>query len=201
MIIRIPEVPFELQAEGPPGEWAYEDGVLSGRAGAGQDRFVPPGGDAVSCASDAPRLLGTPPAGDFQLVARVAVGFGADFDAGVLYVDGGSRDWAKLCYERSPALPTVCTVVTRDHSDDANAFVVPGGVVWLRVSRVGSAFAFHASASGDSWTFVRTFRLRTDPATARIGFLTQSPTGPGCTVSFSHIQLHPTAPTDLRDGS
>lgn len=99
------------------------------------------------------------PDGDFQLIARVNVGFAAAFDAGVLYLHVGEREWAKLCLELSPADPTICTVVTRGRSDDANAFVVDGESCWLRLSRNGSAFAFHASADGEKWTFVRVFAL------------------------------------------
>ncbi|MEU5718189.1 DUF1349 domain-containing protein [Streptomyces sp. NPDC020403] len=203
MTIRLPELPFALHPFGPEGGWTYENGVLTGRAGAQQDRFVPPDGDSLEPASDAPRLLGTVPKGDFQLSARVNVGFAAAFDAGVLYLHVGDRDWAKLCFELSPARPTICTVVTRGHSDDANSAEVEGETVWLRLSRTGDAFAFHASADGEKWTFVRVFTLGTkqERASVRAGFLVQSPTGEGCTASFDRITFRPTAPADLRDGT
>ncbi|MFI0236913.1 DUF1349 domain-containing protein [Streptomyces sp. NPDC016845] len=203
MELNLPELPFQLHAHGPEGHWAYADGALTGRAGARQDRFVPPAGDSLESASDAPRLLGTPPEGDFQLIARVTVGFAAAFDAGVLYLHVGEREWAKLCYERSPDEPTVCTVVTRGRSDDANSFVVPGSTVWLRITRTGSAFAFHASTDGEKWTFVRVFALGDEhsAAAAQVGFLAQSPTGEGCEVVFDRIELRSGAPKDLRDGN
>jgi uncharacterized protein len=201
--VRLPELPFALAPFGPEGGWAYEDAVLTGSAGAKQDRFVPPGGDDLEPATDAPRLLGAVPEGDFQLIARVSVGFASAFDAGVLYLHVGERDWAKLCLELSPDHPTVCTVVTRGHSDDVNSAVVEGDSHWLRLSRIGGAFAFHASADGERWTFVRLFTLGTERerAAARIGFLVQSPTGEGCTASFDRIAFRPTGPGDLRDGS
>ncbi|MFF5337553.1 DUF1349 domain-containing protein [Streptomyces sp. NPDC013181] len=199
----IPALPFPLKPYGPDGAWAYDDGVLTGRAGARQDRFVPPGGDALEPASDAPRLLGTAPAGDFQLSARVRVGFAAAFDAGVLYLHTGEREWAKLCLELSPDRPTVCTVVTRGHSDDVNSFTVDGDSHWLRLSRTGGAFAFHASPDGRTWTFVRVFALGTpeEAAHASVGFLAQSPTGEGCEVAFDHISFRPEGLSDLRDGT
>nr|WP_199924782.1 DUF1349 domain-containing protein [Streptomyces sp. NRRL WC-3725] len=199
----IPEVPFPLEAHGPDGDWSFEDGVLTGRAGPRQDRFVPPDGDALEPASDAPRLLGAPPAGDFRLIARVSVGFRDAFDAGVLYVHVGERDWAKLCLEYSPDVPTVCTVVTRGHSDDVNSYTVDGDSVWLRVSRTGRAFAFHASRDGARWTFVRFFTLGEEKETgaALVGFMAQSPVGEGCAVRFDHIAFRPGGPSDLRDGS
>jgi regulation of enolase protein 1 (concanavalin A-like superfamily) len=204
--LELPELPFLLRPYGPEGNWLYEDGagagVLTGWAGARQDRFVPPTGEALDPASDAPRLLGEPPEGDFQLIARVTVGFASAFDAGALYVHVGDREWAKLCLERSPELPTVCTVVTRGHSDDANSFAVDGSSVWLRVSRTGGAFAFHASTNGDHWTFVRIFSLGSaaDAAHALVGFMAQSPVGEGCVVTFDGVEFRDAWPEGLRDG-
>ncbi|MFE0131384.1 DUF1349 domain-containing protein [Streptomyces sp. NPDC059037] len=202
MDVDIPQLPFSLRTYGPDGHWSYEDGVLTGWAGARQDRFVPPTGEALDPASDAPRLLGAPE-GDFQLIAKVTVGFAAAFDAGVLYVHVGDREWAKLCLERSPDEATVCTVVTRGRSDDANAFVVDGSSVWLRVSRTGSAFAFHASSDGKRWTFVRIFSLGDEKAAgaALVGFLAQSPVGEGCVATFESLEFRPNWPVGLRDGS
>ncbi|WP_369214120.1 DUF1349 domain-containing protein [Streptomyces flavofungini] len=202
MDIDLPQLPFALRGYGPDGHWSYGDGVLTGRAGARQDRFVPPAGEALDPAADAPRLLGAPE-GDFQLIARVTVGFAAPFDAGVLYLHVGEREWAKLCLERSPDEPTICTVVTRGRSDDANAFVVDGTSAWLRVSRTGSAFAFHASTDGERWTFVRIFSLGDEESAgaALVGFMAQSPVGEGCLVTYDHIEFRPEGPKGLRDGS
>ncbi|MCO6717042.1 DUF1349 domain-containing protein, partial [Streptomyces sp. CHB19.2] len=79
-----------------------------------------------------------------------------------------------------------CTVVTRGHSDDCNSFPVDGSSVWLRVSRTGRAFAFHASLDGEHWTFVRLFTLDAEKETgaALVGFMTQSPMGEGCVVTY-----------------
>lgn len=200
--LTLPELPFPLRPYGPEGDWSYENGALTGWAGPRQDRFVPPTGEALDPASDAPRLLGAPE-GDFQLIARVTVGFAAAFDAGVLYLHVAEREWAKLCFERSPDRPTICTVVTRGRSDDANAFVVDGSSVWLRISRTGTAFAFHASTDGAHWTFVRIFQLGDEKAAAAalVGFLAQSPQGEGCVVTFEEIEFRPNWPKGLRDGS
>ncbi|MEU6450816.1 DUF1349 domain-containing protein [Streptomyces sp. NPDC046979] len=202
MDVNLPELPFPLRPYGPDGDWSYEGGVLTGVAGARQDRFVTPTGEALDTPSDAPRLLGAPD-GDFQLVARVTVGFKGAFDAGVLYVHVGERAWAKLCLEYSPDVPTVCTVVTRGHSDDCNSFTVDGSSVWFRVSRSGRAFAFHASLDGERWTFVRLFTLggAEETGAALVGFLAQAPTGEGCVVTYDRLEFRPGWPADLRDGS
>jgi regulation of enolase protein 1 (concanavalin A-like superfamily) len=91
----------------------------------------------------------------------------------------------------------IVSVVTRGLSDDCNSTVVSGDAVWLRVAGVGDAFAFHASADGERWDFVRHFALDGDP---RPGFLAQSPTGEGLVATFSEIRLEPVRLRDLRSG-
>jgi uncharacterized protein len=170
---------------------------LSMTAGPATDLFVDPQGGPPKL--NAPRLLARP-AGDYQLSARVTVDFAATFDAGVLVLYAHDGAWAKLCFERSPqGEPTVVSVVTRGVSDDANAFVVEGSRVHLRVSRLGPAHALHASPDGLDWRFVRHFSLEPADALA-VGFLAQSPTGAGCAVRFDHIVYLPERLTDLRTG-
>jgi uncharacterized protein len=201
--VELPGLPFTLAAEGSPRCAAELDGdalVLTG--GPRSDLFLDPAGDGTG--PDAGRFLGEPPAGDFTLQARVEVGFRRSFDAAVLLVQAGASAWAKLCFEYSPqARPTVVTVVTRGTSDDANSFEVDGASVRLRVTRSGRAWAFHASTDGARWRLVRYFALGEHEAglTARVGFLAQSPNGPGCRAVFDEIAFSDEAPADLRDGS
>jgi hypothetical protein len=170
---------------------------LSMTAAPRTDLFVDPEGGPPTL--NAARLLGRP-SGDFQLSARVTVDFAATFDAGVLalYADDGA--WAKLCFEYSPqGEPMVVSVVTRGVSDDANAFAVDGRQVWLRISRLGAAHAFHASTDGARWRFVRHFAL--EPADdLALGFVAQSPTGDGCAVRFDEIVYRSERLNDLRSG-
>ena len=143
------------------------------------------------------------PAGDFTLGARVRVEFASMYDAGVLLLHARERHWAKLCFEYSPQLrPTAVTVVTKGVSDDCNSFEVDGDTLWLRITRSGAAWAFHASAEGSWWRLLRYFALGGEPAElVRVGFLAQSPTGQSCTAAFDHISFQPGAPANLRDGS
>jgi uncharacterized protein len=203
----LPELPFPLNPSGsPPCQHRIEDGALTLVGAAGTDLFVDPSGTAP--APDASRLTGPPPAGDFMLSARVTVGFTSAFDAGVLLVEAPRQRWAKLCFEFSPhATPTAVTVVTRDFSDDCNSFEVAGQELWLRVTRIGRAWAFHASTEGQSWRLLRYFTFddlqarAQQPDPVRVGFLAQSPTGNGCAATFSQITWCAGAPADLRDGS
>ena len=148
------------------------------------------------------------PEGDFTLSAHVTVvGRRTTFDAAVLGLWRDDDHWAKLCFEFSPPGPAarqgaamVVSVVTDRYSDDANSTVIGADGVFLRLSRVGAAFAFHASVDGVSWDFVRLFRLAgSGPVT--VGFLSQAPLGPTCDARFRDIRLLEGAPQDLRDGS
>ena len=163
------------------------------------DLFADPAGDEPVL--NAPRMLELLPEGDFQLSARVSVDFGQTYDAGVLLAWWDERHWAKLCFERSPqGRPMVVSVVNRGVSDDANGFAVDGDTLWLRISRLGRALAFHASPDGQRWAFVRYFTVDA-AAPLRVGFEAQSPLGEGCTARFEEIRYLPERLADLRDGS
>lgn len=198
--MKVPGLPFELEPDGaPPCQARVTGGALIVTGAAGTDMFADPA-NPDGPRPDAGRLLGAPPDGDFRFSARVTVGFGAVFDAGVLLVYGGPGQWAKLCYELSPQRqPTAVTVVTRDVSDDCNSFSTDGGPLWLRITRAGQAWALHASQDGKWWGLLRYFSLH-EPR-VRVGFLAQSPNAPGCVATFEQIQFSSGAPADLRDGS
>lgn len=189
-------VPLEFRWTVTPVECGLNDGVLSATAGPQTDIFVHPSG-APSTVS-APRALTTPPEGDWRFSARVRVDFRDSFDAGVLLLWSDETHWAKLCFERSPdGVPMVVSVVCRDVADDANSWPVTDQHVWLRISRVGGAYAFHTSSDGTRWEFVRHFAL---PASS-VGFVVQAPVGSGCSAVFDHVSFVAGAPADLRDGS
>jgi regulation of enolase protein 1 (concanavalin A-like superfamily) len=191
-------LPSALHWQVLPVRWSAKDGrKLTIEAGPRTDLFVDPGGSEPML--NAARLLG-PIDGDFTLSAMVTVGFAGTFDAGVLMIHGGDRSWAKLCFEYSPqGQPMVVSVVTRGVSDDANSMPIDAKTVWLRVARLGSAYAFHASTDGTTWQFVRHFALDTGDA-PQVGFVTQSPSGEGCTVTFEDIRFEPRRLADLRNG-
>ena len=200
------QLPFPI-ATSSAGVWRRDEqgeGLVATAAGH-TDLYVNPAGpDSTDAESllNAATLLGTPPAGDFQLSARVSVDFRSQFDAGVLLIWIDDHHWAKFCFEFSPAgEPMVVSVVTRGVSDDANAFVVGQRSVWLRVSRIDGVYAYHASTGGKAWTLVRVFSLGDKVTEHQVGFEVQSPTGDGCTVAFDDIRFSQERLGDLRDGS
>lgn len=139
---------------------------------------------------------------EFSLAARVSVDAPrTTFDAGALSLWADADHWAKLCFEYSPrGEAMVVSVVTNVHSDDCNAAIVTAPWTYLRVSRVGPAWAFHASSDGTGWDFIRLFRLHTDKP-VRAGFLAQAPLGQECVARFDHIAFSGHAPANLRDGN
>jgi regulation of enolase protein 1 (concanavalin A-like superfamily) len=200
-VVVLPGVPFPLEPWGdPPIEAEVADGTLTLTSGPASELFIDPAGEE-GARPDAGRLTGLPGDRDFTLSVRVSVQFRSVFDAGVLLLYLSERRWAKLCYELSPQRrPTAVTVVTRSMSDDSNSFETGGGPLWLRITRSGRAWAFHASEDGGWWRLVRYFTLG-ESSGARVGFMAQSPTGEGCTAVFDNIVYKPGAPADLRDGS
>jgi regulation of enolase protein 1 (concanavalin A-like superfamily) len=197
--VSIAAVPMPLRWLTEPQTWSVPGGAsLLIAAGPRTDRFIDPR-LAAEPKLNAPALVGDP-SGDYLLSARVTVGFAERFDAGVLVLHAGDRVWAKLCLEYSPQRePMVVSVVTRAVSDDCNSFVVDGPSVWLRVARIGPAFAFHASTDGRSWSFIRHFALEADSEPA-VGFAAQSPLGEGCAVTFDEIAYDNARLGDLRSG-
>ena len=114
----VPGVPFPLEASGNPAcQVTVSGGSLTLVSGAKSDLFMDPAGEEAA-RPDAGRLTGLPGDVDFTLSARVTVGFGSVFDAGVLLLYLSERRWAKLCYELSPQRrPTAVTVVTHTRPD------------------------------------------------------------------------------------
>jgi uncharacterized protein len=169
-------------------------------AGPRTDRFIDPVTGTVS--NNSPVTLIDAPAGNFQFAAYVRATLLATFDAGALVVDGGPGVWAKFALERNPeGADTIVSVITRGVSDDANCVVVPDpGQTWLRISRIGTAYALHYSSDGTWWSLARVFTLGPTES-HRIGVTTQSPTGDGLTATFSEVTLRPATLGDLRDGS
>jgi len=195
--VELTPLPFSTRWLGTPADASADGHSLKIVAGPRSDWFTHPGTGEAKL--DAPGLVGRT-GGDFVFSARVEVGFASRFDAGVLALWHDERTWAKLCFEYSPdGEAMVVSVVTRVTSDDCNSFVVTGNAVWLRISRIGNEFAFHASTDGLAWRLVRHFAL-TPEDEIEVGFLAQSPTGDGCTATFSEIRFLATTLEDLRSG-
>ncbi len=197
--LSIPVLTGPLRWQNVPEKWSWNstDQSLSITAGKQTDWFLDPVG-AVNIVN-APALL-SPVHEPCMLKARVSSDASVMFDAGVLTVYQADDHWGKLCFERSPqGQLMVVSVVTKGTSDDCNSVPIDGREVYLRVSVLEKAFAFHYSLDGQFWNLVRYFTLG-DRKSLEIGFLSQSPTGEGCTARFSEIALLSQKLADLRSG-
>jgi regulation of enolase protein 1 (concanavalin A-like superfamily) len=201
--LTISTLPFSLHSEGKPSARRphVSDGEVELVASARSDLFLDPRGNAE--APDVERFVASV-SGDFQLSAHVRVEFKQSFDAGVLlgYVD--EFTWFKVCAELDPVgTPRVVSVVTRQGaSDDCNGWAIPTSGQFLRIARLGQAFALHASDDGVSWDLFRFFALGipTDRP-VKVGLLAQSPAGDGASVVFTDVKFNTMTLLDVRDGS
>jgi uncharacterized protein len=203
MTINISGLPFPLSWEDAvePPSWQVTDTGLEATAAAHTDWYVHAPDPVNHAPANGARLLGPAPEGDWQFSARITVDFNGKYDAGTLFLLADERHWSKLCFEHSPdGQAMVVSVVTRGVSDDANAWVVNGDSVWMRVSRIGEGFAFHSSNDGERWEFVRCFGFGVETP-IKAGFGVQAPEGEGCKVRFSDIDFKQETLADLRDGS
>jgi regulation of enolase protein 1 (concanavalin A-like superfamily) len=207
MTIHVPGITTPFRPV-PEDRWHVDPvtGRITVRSIPGTDIFTDPGGDDAQVTSatlhNAATLLTDAPDGDFQLSARVSVDFTDTFDAGVLFLRYDRQTWAKLCFEFSPQRQAMVVSVVNDRvSDDANAFTVDSGNIYLRVSRKGKVFAFHVSPDAVRWVFVRAFSLPNPDMPLEVGFEAQSPQSDGCRVTFDQPSLTPSSISDFRDES
>jgi uncharacterized protein len=195
--LTLPGLPGELRWINNASSWKQENGNLQIVAPARTDLFVDPAGGMVK--DDSPRAVFTADP-QFTLSAHVTVDFAATYDAGVLVLCADGLHWAKLCFEYSPqGEPMIVSVVTNGVSDDCNSVPLARNDIYLRVTRLGEAFAFHYSEDGRYWRMVRYFALQ-QATNLRAGFSSQSPTGEGCRTAFDEIRYRAAAVKDVRSG-
>lgn len=190
-----PELNWQVEPAGPA---EIGESSIAFAAGPRTDLFADPAGGEPKL--DAPVLLGRP-TGDFQLRARISAPLQSTFDAAGLVIWASPTAWGKLELEFSPQREAmIVSVVTRGASDDANGFIAPESMAWLRIARSGEAIAFHASVDGLWWSLIRTFTFP-GAGGASAGFEVQSPTGEGLQARFDEIEWSAGPLAQLRDGS
>jgi regulation of enolase protein 1 (concanavalin A-like superfamily) len=195
--VSIPGIVQSFEWVGKPIAVQFGERSLEMNATPKTDLFTDPETSQVVATASA---LVCRPKTEFILSAKVDVSFATAFDAGALVLWSNTQSWAKLCFEYSPqGQAMVVSVVTRGESDDCNAVVIEATSVWLRISGLGDAHAFHYSTDGTSWHFVRYFRLDTYES-VDVGFEAQSPLGTGCVARFTNISFTAQRLSALRTG-
>jgi regulation of enolase protein 1 (concanavalin A-like superfamily) len=195
--VSIPGLEQSFEWVGKPLDVEFGDRSLSMSATPKTDFFTDPETSQVVATTSA---LVCSPKTEFMLSAQVEVTFASTFDAGALLLWSDTQSWAKLAFEYSPQSQSmIVSVVTRGQSDDCNSVLIDSSSVWLRVSGLGDAHAFHYSTDGELWHFVRYFRLDTY-GSVDVGFEAQSPLGGGCVARFSNISYVAERLASLRSG-
>jgi regulation of enolase protein 1 (concanavalin A-like superfamily) len=198
-VLAIEGLPFLLSSEGPVTARRPEPvarGVRIWAGGQANLYFDPAGEEPVP---DAERFVAAVE-GDFQLSANVRVQFAGDFDSGVLLAWFDTNNWLKVCAELDPdGTRRVVTMVTSEgRSDDANSWAFEDSV-YLRLARVGAAFALHASHDGSKWSMIRYLAYPMSLGTpAKIGFVVQSTQGVGTFADFTDVRFASQTLTTIR---
>ena len=182
----------------PPLSWEPLPGSgLRVRVPAKVDYFQSPAG---THAADSAPYLWLNVTGDFVAQAHVRPVHTTHYDAAALMARHNAQYWAKLCYEATDfGTRAAVSVVTREHSDDANGVSLTVPDVWLQLFRIGDVFGMHYALDGKGWQMVRLFRL-TVPPTIKVGLVAQCPVGPGTTIDFLSFTVESRAIQNLRAG-
>ena len=181
-----------------------EDGRICVDAPAESDFFCNNG--AVSKEGITPASLCNAPflyrevAGDFVLRVRVSHAFRDTYDSASVMVMQDLETWAKACFELTDfGTHAVVSVVTKKESDDANGCNIDGNAVWLQITRVGQAFAFHYSLDGDRFYMMRFFSLPAGPV-IKVGLLAQAPQGAGGPRYYEQLSIEQKTVKNIRMG-
>lgn len=136
---------------------------------------------------NAPKLLFDADS-NFVLKASIEHAFLNKWDGGALVLKLDSLNWVKCCFEKDyTGARRIVTVVTKDISDDCNSVEIKSNKVYFKIAKADNVITIYYSENGLKWFLVRHFTFDTSK-NLKIGFLSQSPTGKNCKVTFRDIQ-------------
>jgi uncharacterized protein len=198
--VKIGAIPYPLYLENSGLDFQIiANNQIQLTAGEKTDLFISPdGGFKIN---NSPRLLFRPDS-CFIFTSKIELDFNANWDAGVLLIYNDSSHFAKFCFESDfKGTPRIVTVVCNQAGDDCNSFEIKDKYVYFRIiGETGrNSFKFFYSSNAETWYPVRTFKLDRIN-NLQIGFIAQSPTGKGCAVNFSEIELLQKRPTNWWEG-
>lgn len=183
--ISIPAIPSKLFWENKPLSVDQRDGKLIIVAGEKTDMFRDP--NATYNTDNAPKLLFHADS-NFVFTSAITHSFANKWDAGGLVLKADSANWIKFAFEKDyTGAKRVVSVVTRDISDDCNSVALTGNTVHFKMAGAGKVVTLYYSTDRNTWMLVRHFQFES-PKPLMLGFISQSPTGKNCSVTFSDIK-------------
>jgi uncharacterized protein len=181
----IPSIPFSLFWENTPLRYEFKNNKLVIESGEKTDMFRDP--NATYNTDNAPKLLFVADS-NFVLTTAIAHNFSSKWDGGAIVLIADSANWIKFCYEKDyTGAKRVVSVVTKNISDDCNSMALTSDMVYYKVARAGKVITLYCSTDNKNWLLVRHLQFETTKP-LKVGFLSQSPTGKKCTVTFSEIR-------------
>lgn len=182
--ISIPAIPHKLFWENKPLSVDHRGDKLIIVSGEKTDMFRDP--NATYNTDNAPKLLFTADS-NFVFTSGITHAFASKWDAGGLVLKADSANWIKFAFEKDyTGAKRVVSVVTRDISDDCNSVALTGNTVHFKMAKAGKVITLYYSTDRKSWMLVRHFQFES-PKPLKLGFISQSPTGSKCAVTFSDI--------------
>lgn len=183
--LKIASIPHTLFWDIKPQKYSIKNNELVIIAGPKTDMFRDP--NVTYNTDNAPKLLFEADV-DFVLSASVEHSFASKWDGGAIVLKQDSLNWIKFCFEKDyTGARRVISVVTKNISDDCNSVEINANKVFYKVAKAGNVITLYYSPDTKKWFLIRHFQFDTAQA-LHVGFMAQSPTGPGCEVKFSDIR-------------
>jgi regulation of enolase protein 1 (concanavalin A-like superfamily) len=182
--VRIKAIPYGMFWENQPKAFRTSKDSLIIDSGPKTDMFRDP--NVTYNTDNAPKLLFRADE-HFVLVANIHHAFASKWDGGALVIKTDSLSWIKFCFEKDyTGARRIVSVATNNISDDANHVSMPANAAWFKVAKADNVITLYVSTDGKKWLLVRHLQFNSS-ARPFVGFLSQSPTGDNCKVSFSRI--------------
>lgn len=186
--LKIKGIPRELVWENKPKRFQVTPTSLQIISGEKTDMFRDP--NVTYNTDNAPKLLFEADS-NFVFTASVEHAFASKWDGGALVIKQDSLNWVKCCFEKDyTGAKRVVSVVTKGISDDCNSVEIKGNKVYFKIAKANNVITLYYSITGKSWYLFRHFTFDAS-GPLKIGFLSQSPTGTECTVTFRDIYYSP----------
>jgi uncharacterized protein len=182
--VSFPSIPGKLYWNIRPVKSIVKGNSITIVAGDKTDMFRDP--NVTYNTDNAPKLMFSP-GENFVLTASIEHDFTSKWDGGAIVIKGDSLNWIKFCFEKDyTGARRVVSVVTKNISDDCNSVSINTNKVFYKVAKADNVITLYYGTDGKTWFLVRHLQFDLKPG-FELGFLSQSPTGKTCTVTFSDI--------------